>query len=253
MLTDPPYNVALGQKSGHALRPSEAKKLHRRTDGLVIENDSWETDREFIDFLVRAFTASIEVIQEGGAFYIWYAGTQQLNFQLAAEEAGLTVRQFLIWVKSTFALGRQDYQWKHEPCLYGWKDGAAHYFTDRRTEQTVIEDRIDINKLSKDEMKELLKELLADKENTTVLHEDKPVKSPEHPTMKPVRLMARLILNSTKEGWSVLDPFGGSGSTLIACEQTGRKCYMMELDPHYVDVIIERWEKFTGRKAEKIG
>lgn len=252
LLTDPPYNVALGQDGGHAIRPSEAKQLHRRTDGLVIDNDSWQTDEEFVKFLVSAFTAALGAIKSGAAFYIWYADTQALNFRRAAEKAGLQIRQNLIWVKSNFALGRQDYQWQHEPCLYGWKDGAAHYFTDSRTEATVFEDRININKLSKDEMKALLKELLADKQSTTVIHEDKPSKSVEHPTMKPLKLLARQIKNSTRRGEKVLDTFGGSGSTLLTCEQLGRVCYMAELDPKYCDVIIQRWENATGNKAVRI-
>lgn len=252
LLTDPPYNVALGQDGGHAIRPSEAKQLHRRTDGLVIDNDAWETDEEFVEFLVSAFTADLGAIKAGAAFYIWYADTQALNFRRAAEKAGLQIRQNLIWVKSNFALGRQDYQWQHEPCLYGWKDGAGHYFTDSRTESTVIEDRININKLSKDEMKALLKELLADKQSTTVIHEDKPSKSVEHPTMKPLKLLARQIRNSTRRGEKVLDTFGGSGSTLLTCEQLGRTCYTVELDPKYCDVIIQRWEQATGNKAVRI-
>lgn len=252
LLTDPPYNVALGQDGGHAIRPSEAKQLHRRTDGLVIDNDSWETDEEFIDFLVSAFKTALGAIKAGGAFYIWYADTQALNFRRAAERAGLQIRQNLIWVKSNFALGRQDYQWQHEPCLYGWKDGAGHYFTDSRTEATVFEDRININKLSKDEMKALLKELLADKQSTTVIHEDKPSKSVEHPTMKPLKLLARQIRNSTRKGEKVLDTFGGSGSTLLTCEQLGRICYTVELDPKYCDVIVQRWQNATGSKAVRI-
>lgn len=252
LLTDPPYNVALGQDGGHALRPSEAKQLHRRTDGLTIDNDSWKTDEEFIDFLVKAFKAATGELRAGAAFYIWYADTQALNFRRAAEKAGMQVRQNLIWVKSNFALGRQDYQWQHEPCLYGWKDGAAHYFTDSRTETTVFEDRVNINKLSKEEMKALLKELLADKISTTVIHEDKPAKSVEHPTMKPLKLIARQIKNSTRRGEKVLDIFGGSGSTLLACEQLGRNCYTGELDPKYCDVIIQRWENATGNKAVRI-
>ena len=218
----------------------------------MIDNDAWETDEEFVEFLVSAFTAALGAIKAGAAFYIWYADTQALNFRRAAEKAGLQIRQNLIWVKSNFALGRQDYQWQHEPCLYGWKDGAGHYFTDSRTESTVIEDRININKLSKDEMKALLKELLADKQSTTVIHEDKPSKSVEHPTMKPLKLLARQIRNSTRRGEKVLDTFGGSGSTLLTCEQLGRICYTVELDPKYCDVIIQRWEQATGNKAVRI-
>lgn len=158
VVTDPPYNVALGQH----MRPSEAKQLHRRTDGLVIDNDSWEDDEGFIEFLKVAFENMTEQLKPGGAFYIWYATTQSKNFQEAAERAGLNIRQTLIWNKNTFALGRQDYQWKHEPCLYGWKDGAAHYFVNTRNLVTVLEDaeNLDIDSMKKDELKDLLKSIL---------------------------------------------------------------------------------------------
>ena len=221
LVTDPPYNVALGQSGGHALRPSEAKQLHRRTDGLVIENDSWNSDEEFIEFLVKAFKTGLSALNDGASFYIWYADTQALNFRLAAKEADMQVRQNLIWNKNTFALGRQDYQWKHEPCLYGWKDGAGHNW-------------------------------YGDRKQTTVLDFDKPNRSELHPTMKPVDLFAYLIYNSSKAKDRVLDLFGGSGTTIIACEQTGRCGYSMELDPKYCDVIVARWENLTGRKAEKL-
>lgn len=154
-------------------------------------------------------------------------------------------------MKNTIVLGRQDYQWKHEPCLYGWKEGT-HYFTDDRTQATVYDDKIDLKKLKKDEMLELLEKIFSDKTPTSVIYEDKPSVSDIHPTMKPLKLVARLISNSTRPGALVLDLFGGSGSTLIACEQLNRRCFTMELDPHYVDVIIERWENFTGKKAELI-
>lgn len=235
LLTDPPYNIA-----------------YEGGTGLTIQNDDWSNDEDFVTFLHNAFTAGLSALRPGAAFYIWYADTQALNFRKAAERAGLQVRQNLIWAKNTFTLGRQDYQWRHEPCLYGWKDGAAHYFTDSRTEATVFEDRININKLTKEEMKALIKELLADRKSTTVMHEDKPSKSEEHPTMKPLKLLARQIMNSTKSGELVLDTFGGSGSTLLACEQLGRNCYTAELDPKYCDVIVKRWEDMTGLKATLI-
>lgn len=158
VVTDPPYNVALGQH----MRPSEAKQLHRRTDGLVIDNDSWEDDEGFIEFLKVAFENMTDHLKPGGAFYIWYASTQSKNFLEAAERAGLEIRQTLIWNKNTFALGRQDYQWKHEPCLYGWKEGAAHYFVNSRNLVTVLEgaEDLDIDSLKKDELKEILKSIL---------------------------------------------------------------------------------------------
>lgn len=221
LITDPPYNVALGQSGGHALRPSEAKQLHRRTDGKIIQNDSWNTDEEFVDFLVKVFNAGLEVMKPGATFYIWYADTQALNFRLACKEAGMQVRQNLIWNKNVFTFGRQDYQWKHEPCLYGWKEGASHLWA-------------------------------SDRKQTTVIDFNKPVKSDLHPTMKPIGLFDYQIQNNTKGGDAVLDLFNGSGTTIMACEQNGRQAYCMELDPRYVDAAIDRWEQFTGQKAVKL-
>lgn len=161
--------------------------------------------------------------------------------------------EMLIWVKNQFVLGRSDYHWRHEPCLYGWKEGAAHYFIDDRTKSTVFEKINNIESLSEKDAKDLLKRLFnQNKTITSVIHENKPNRSEEHPTMKPVALIERLIENSSKSGDIILDLFGGSGSTLIACENKHRHCRMMELDPHYCEVIIKRWEKLTGKKAELI-
>lgn len=251
-VTDPPYNVALGTESGHALIPSEAKQLHRRTDGLVIANDSWEDDAEFIKFLKSAFENMMMSLRPGAAFYIWFASSKDPEFYAAAQQAGMEIRQQLIWVKSAFALGRQDYQWRHEPCMYGWKEGAAHYFTNSRTESTVVDDTPDLEHLSKTDAIELLRAIYEGGVATTAIHEKKPSASKLHPTMKPVALIGYQIANSSRKGETVLDLFGGSGTTLIACEQLGRQCRMMEYDPHYADVIIDRWEKFTGGKAERI-
>ena len=180
-------------------------------------NDSMDSD-SFLNFLTDAFTNAYKALSEGGAFYVWYASKEHINFEKALNNVGLTVKEQLIWNKNALVLGRQDYHWKHEPCLYGWKDGASHNW-------------------------------YADRKQTTVIDFDKPLRSGEHPTMKPVGLIAYLINNSTKENDLVLDIFGGSGTTLIACEQMNRKCLMMELDPHYCDVIINRWETLTGDKA----
>lgn len=248
-MTDPPYNVSLGTEAGHALRPSEAKQLHRRTDGLVIANDSWDNDEDFIQFLTSAFQNMVTALRPGGAFYIWFASSKGPDFYEAAERAGMQIRQQLIWVKNTFALGRQDYQWRHEPCMYGWKDGAAHYFTNSRTESTVVDDSPDLDHLTKAEAIELLRAIYEGAVATTIIKENKPTASKLHPTMKPVALIGYQVANSSRRGETVLDLFGGSGTTLIACEQLGRKCRMMEYDPHYCDVIIDRWEKFTGQKA----
>lgn len=206
LLTDPPYGVSYVGKT---------------KDALTIENDSKDDD-EFIAFLRDAFQNAKDNMDNGAAFYVFYASSRVLSFEAALKEVGLQTREELVWVKNSMVLGRQDYQWKHEPCLYGWKDGAAHNW-------------------------------YADRKQTTVLEFDRPTANKEHPTMKPIPLIAYLIQNSSKEGDVVLDLFGGSGTTLLACEQTGRTCYTMELDPHYCDVIIQRWENMTGQKAHKLG
>ena len=191
-------------------------------------------------------------MRPGAAFYVWYASRQSVNFLEAAKRAGMDVRQILVWAKSTFALGRQDYQWRHELCLYGWKGGASHYFTDSRKETTVITDDRSPNGMSKAELVEFVNDLLAQKGATTVLEFDKPTRSELHPTMKPVGLFAYQIMNSTRRGETVLDVFGGSGTSVVACEQTGRHCACVELDPHYASVIVDRWERLTGGTAERI-
>ena len=201
-LTDPPYNVAYEGKT---------------KDKLKITNDSME-DTAFREFLASAFEAAKQNMKAGAAFYIWHADSEGYNFRGAIHDVGMTVRQCLIWVKNVMVMGRQDYQWKHEPCLYGWNNGGSHaWYSDRK--------------------------------QTTVLNFDRPTRNKEHPTMKPVPLFAYLIENSSKQDDIVLDTFAGSGTTIIACEQLGRSGYCSELDPKYCDVIIDRWEKFTGEKA----
>jgi DNA modification methylase len=172
----------------------------------------------FIDFLTAAFTNACETLKEGCPFYIWYASSRYSEFKQAIINAGLTEKQQLIWNKNTFTLGRQDHQWKHEPCFYGWKEGAPHKWYGGRNK-------------------------------TTVYEYDKPNASRLHPTMKPVGLIAEQISNSTQKGDIVLDIFGGSGTTLIACEQLNRKCLTMEIDPRFVDVIVKRWEELTEREV----
>ena len=238
LLTDPPYNVNYG---GDAHSPAAGK--HR-----VIENDNL-TDSDFYKFLLAFYQNAEAALKPGGSFYIWHADSEGYNFRKALRDAGLQLRQTLIWNKNSLVLGRQDYQWKHEPCLYGWKDGAAHYFTSSRSETTVYEDEApDFSKMKKEELVKMLERVYS--QATTVIDEMKPSKSDLHPTMKPLRLMAYLIQNSTRKGEIVLDLFGGSGSTLIAAEETKRRCRMMEYDPRYVDVIIQRWEEQTGKKAQ---
>lgn len=237
LLTDPPYNVDYTGKT---------------KDSLKIKNDKMAED-DFERFLVSAFRAADSVMRPGAAFYIWHApGPIALNFMTAAKQVW-PIRQTLIWVKNTMVLGHSDYHYKHEPCLYGWKGGGDRFFAPTRRETTVVEDQIDPDKMSKKELQDFVRQMLTeDQIDTTVLHEDKPTRSELHPTMKPVKLMARLIRNSSQEGNAVLDPFGGSGSTLIACEQMHRRCFTAELDPKYAQTIIDRWEAFTGKKAVRI-
>lgn len=200
LLTDPPYNVN-----------------YEGGTGLTIQNDNME-DAAFRKFLRDAFACADGVMKPGAAFYIWHADSEGYNFRGACHDIGWQVRQCLIWNKNALVLGRQDYQWKHEPCLYGWKGGASHTW-------------------------------LSDRTQTTVLDFDKPTRSEIHPTMKPIGLFDYQIRNSCPVGGAVLDLFNGSGTTIMACEQNGRSAYTMELDPRYVDAAIARWEEFTGNKA----
>lgn len=236
IVTDPPYNVAYEGKT---------------KDKLTIQNDN-KAAREFYTFLYDSFEKQAAAIKEGGVVYVCFADMESINFLASFQAAGFYLSQILIWNKSAMCIGRSDYQWKHEPIMYGWKKGAAHYFTDSRMETTVIDDKPNINKMSKAELKAYIKELLKHEPASTVIDEDKPARSAEHPTMKPVKLIAYLIRNSSRKGEIVLDVFGGSGTTLIACEQLGRRCYTEELDPKYCDVIIKRWEALTGQKAVRI-
>jgi len=225
VMTDPPYNVD-----------------YQGGTGMKIMNDKMDGD-SFYQFLYDFYTALGAYTKAGGGWYVWHADSEGANFRLAMKNAGIMVKQCLIWVKNALVMGRQDYQWKHEPCLYGWKEGAAHYFVDNRTKTTVIEDNVNIAKLTKEQMKKMLTEILSEKTPTTILRADKPQKNTEHPTMKPILLIAPLIQNSSKEGWIVSDGFLGSGSTMVASHQLNRKCYGMELDPKYCQVIVDRMLK----------
>lgn len=235
LVTDPPYNVAYEGKT---------------EDALTIENDSMD-DKKFRAFLVDAFSCADGVLKPGGAFYIWHADSEGYNFRGACRDVGWDVRQCLIWNKNQMVLGRQDYQWKHEPCLYGWKSGAGHYFVNNRSLVTVIEDKDNLKDLTKGELINIILEIRNDTPST-IINEVKPQRNGIHPTMKPVKLMERLIRNSSQKGENVLDLFNGGGATLIACEQNGRNYFGMELDPRYVDATIDRWEKFTGKQAIKV-
>lgn len=202
MSPDPPYNVDYTGKTKEALK---------------MENDQM-SEEAFQKFLLDAFTAAKEVLKPGAAFYIWHADSKGYDVRVAIHDAGLQVRQCLIWAKDAFVLGRQDYQWQHEPCLYGWNEGAGHaWYSDRK--------------------------------QTTLLTFERPQKNKEHPTRKPVPLFGYQIQNSTKPGDIVLDTFGGSGTAIVAAEQLGRSAYAMELSERYCDVIVKRWEAQTGETA----
>jgi len=201
-LTDPPYNVSYTGKT---------------KDALQIKNDAMSDDN-FRQFLTDSYSAADAVMKQGAVFYIWHADLEGYNFRGAAQDIGWKVRQCLIWKKHSLVMGRQDYHWRHEPCLYGWKEGASHLWA-------------------------------ANRKQTTILEFDRPSRSKDHPTTKPVDLFEYQILNNTKGSDIVLDSFAGSGTTIIACEKNNRKAMCMELDPKYCDVIIKRWEEFTGKQA----
>ncbi len=219
LLTDPPYDVDYEGGTSETLK---------------IANDDLKPEA-FLAFLKAAFLNARDAMRPGAAFYIWHPdGEPALEFRRALRDVKLPVRECLVWIKNSFVMSRQDYHWQHEPCLagekpdktfescaYGWRTDAAHKWH-------------------------------ADRKQSTVLEFDRPTKSLEHPTMKPVKLFAYLIGNSTVQGDRVLDLFAGSGTTVIACEELGRRAYVMEKDERYAAVILRRWETMTGRKAEEI-
>jgi DNA modification methylase len=202
VITDPPYNVNYEGKTKSKLK---------------INNDHMEGG-DFYQFLLDFYANVFSFLRDGGGVYVFHADIERVNFTRAFQEAGLKLSQVLIWAKNSIVMGRQDYHWKHEPIIYGWKEGAAHSWESDRTQSTILEF-------------------------------DRPSRNAEHPTMKPIELVGYLMKNSSKAGGIVFDGFGGSGSTLIAAEQLGRSCLMIELDPRYCSVIIERWEKLTNQKA----
>jgi DNA modification methylase len=237
VMTDPPYNVDYASKN---------KMLNYSDKGARIqddiENDKMD-DNSFYKFLYDFYLALGTFTKQGGSWYVWHTDNERINFTKAFKDSGMYFSQCLIWVKNNLVLGRLDYQKKHETCLYGWKEGAGHYFTNQRTNTTVIEDKLDIKKLTKDEMKKMLTEMLRDKTKSTVIHCDKPHQSDLHPTMKPILLIAPLIENSSRVGEIVADGFLGSGSTMVAAHQLKRRCFGMELEPKYCAVIIDRMAK----------
>ena len=231
IITDPPYNV----------------DYHGSAGSIMNDNMS---DNAFYHFLYDAFKCMYGAIREGGSIYVFHADSEGRNFRNSFEDAGFMMKQCLVWVKNALVLGRQDYQWIHEPCLYGWKDGAAHHFVNDRSQTTVFkEEPVDFTKMKKEELLRFIQEHLVKEDiPTSVIYEDKPKKNDMHPTMKPVKLLSRLMANSSKKGWIVLDAFAGSGSTLIAAELTGRIARVIEMDPRYADVIVKRYVMTTGKK-----
>jgi DNA modification methylase len=238
VVTDPPYNVNYGkcvafkEKNGH-------KNVSRESSNIANDNMS---DGEFYEFLLAFYTAAYGVMKGGASIYVFHSTKETLNFTKAMTDARYKVSQMLVWVKNHFTLGRQSYQWMHEPILFGWKeaDGCKHYFIDDRTNASVFDDgNLDFKKLTKDELRTLLEKVFA--LQTDVIRDNKPLKSVEHPTMKPITLCAKLIYNSSRENEIVYEPFCGSGSTLIAAEQLNSECRSIELDPKYCDVITKRF------------
>ena len=249
IITDPPYNVNYGDKA--EMLDTYLQKGHRNNSR--IKNDNMDNE-SFYSFMLQIYQSAYEFMREGAAIYVFHAESTGHIFRQAFLDAGLKLSQCLIWEKNTFVLGRQDYQWRHEPGLYGWKEGAAHYFINDRTQDTVIlEDDVDFEAMKKAELVAYIKDLHRKyKDQTSVIYENKPARNDIHPTMKPVTLVGRLMSNSSKSGWNVLDLFGGSGSTLMAAEQLGRTAFLMELDEKFCDVIVKRWEEYTGQSAVKI-
>ena len=236
IITDPPYNVDYTGKTKEELK---------------IDNDK-KSDAQFFEFLKNAYNAMFGAAKAGAAFYIFYAQLNSDIFINALKAAGYKPHQYLVWVKNVFTLSYADYKWKHEPIMYGWKDGDSHRFYGALNESTVIDERKEYAKMTKRELVEAIKEMER-RMPADVIYEKKPARNAEHPTMKPVELLTALIKNSTKSEDIILDPFGGSGSTLIAAAKTGRTAKLCELDPHYCDVIRKRWTKWAKENGYEVG
>ena len=233
LLTDPPYNMNYTGAGG-----GKAK---------AILNDNMP-EPEFEKFLTKFFDCAYNGMKDGATAYVFYKEMGHGTFMRAMQFGGLTFKQEIIWKKDQLVLGGSKYQGIYEPFLMGCKGESIKTWNGGRKQTNVL---MGIDLMNEEELRKAYKELLASIE-TDVVEEERTKKNDKHPTMKPVKLLARLIRNSSNVGESVLDLFGGSGSTMMACEQIGRKCYMNELDPHYASVIIERWEQYTGKTATKI-
>jgi len=229
IITDPPYNV--NYEGG-------------TKDKLTIENDNME-DGAFYDFLYDSYFNMYSILRDGACIYVFHADMERVNFTKAFVDAGMKLASTLIWNKNAAVMGRGDYNWKHEPILYGWKEGAAHYYSKDFTQTTVQETtKEDLHKMKKDDLVKLAQSFI-DEQVTTVIDHPKPIINAVHPTMKPVDLITKLVRHSSKAKWNVVDPFGGGGSTLISCEDAGRKSFTMEYDPKYAQVIVQRYCEYT--------
>jgi len=248
IVTDPPYNVDYGRKVDRM-----NKMLSKQSGDAHIVNDSMGKEA-FELFLHDVFENVARITKPGGSLYCFHGAMSAVEFMRAISDSGFKIAQQLIWVKNAFVLSMQDYNWQHEPVIYGWKEGAGHYFADWFNESTVVDDAKpkDFRKMSKTQLQRAAEEMYfqLNRIPTTVVRHDKPTENEDHPTMKPVSVCGRFILNSSRQGETVLDPFGGSGSTLIACDQIGRNARVMELEPKHCDTILRRWEKATRKTAE---
>lgn len=241
VITDPPYNVDYEGRAGR------------------IANDNMASSAFYV-FLRDSLGPMFEALRDGGAIYVFHGENEGHTFRQAFLGAGFKLASCIIWAKNQLVVGRADYQWRHEPCLYGWKPTGPHRFYGGRKQTTIAnygggslfaQVGDDAWQVSVGEETLIIegKDLRVRAVETTMVYEDKPQRSDLHPTMKPVALVERFVANSSRRGEAVLDLFAGSGSTLIACERLGRSALVMELDPRFVDVIIRRWQELTGNLA----
>jgi len=244
VLTDPPYNIDYSSTEQDRFEYKGQDRAER-----PILNDNM-TDEGFFSFLLSFYKATYSVTKGGGVVYIFHSTKESVNFIKAMKAAGYKISQTLIWAKDHFTLGRSDYQWQFEPILYGWREasGKPHYFIHDRTQASLFEDKADWSKKKKEELLRIL-EKITETYPSDVIHESKPFRNAEHPTMKPITLMARLIRNSSREKELVYDAFAGSGSTLMAAEQMNRTSYNMELAENYCDVIVKRYARMFGSEG----
>ena len=246
---DPPYNVAYDatQRKRNKIKLDQGDASAVKP--VTILNDDMSQEK-YQSELIRWFSNASDFLTPGAAVYIAHADLFGLETRLAAGKAGWKIAQTIIWVKQAFTLGRQDYEWQHEPILYGWKTGAGHYWQGGFTQSTVLDEDVDLKKMKKPELIAYANHL-RNALDTTVVREPRNVKSDLHPTIKPTRLVARQVWNSSRRGDPVLELFSGSGTTLEACDRTGRVGYAVDLDPKFVAVACERMRN-RGHQAQRL-